>query len=381
MEVKRRNSQSDLERLHAEQASAWIERLRHASPDDKAEFVAWLKESPRNVSDILFMLALDQSLDNLDARRLHDTTTLIGEVNNKVLAFPAHQRPGRIDLVRSRPLRWAVVSIAVLVAFGGVFLIQDRVGWKEYRTATSEQRAFVLADGSVIHLNTRSRIAVRLSSGKREVRLVEGEALFQVHHDASRSFHVYTDNAQIEDVGTQFNVRNRSGETVVAVLEGRVNVVAVTRGSAATTNRSLHRMIPKDPGNNSAAPETYALSANQEAAISPAGSVSIRAAVDISDAVAWRGRRLVFRQDSLGRIAEEFNRYNTRTIRVAGADVAKRVYTGVFDANDTDSLLQVLARDKDLSVVESENEIVIRSRLQQGDFVGAGLSADSASSP
>jgi transmembrane sensor len=68
--------------------------------------------------------------------------------------------------------------------------------------------------------------------------------------------------------------------------------------------------------------------------------LSVRAVPDVSDVVAWRERRLVFREQTLERIVAEFNRYNSRQMRLEGGGVASRVFTGVFDADDADSLAQ-----------------------------------------
>ena len=75
-----------------------------------------------------------------------------------------------------------------------------------------------------------------------------------------------------------------------------------------------------------------------------------------------RIRRLVFRQQTLDRIVAEFNRYNSRQMRLEGAGVASRVFTGVFDADDADSLAQVLARDPSLSVSYLDHVIVVNAR-------------------
>jgi hypothetical protein len=45
-----------------------------------------------------------------------------------------------------------------------------------------------------------------------------------------------------------------------------------------------------------------------------------------------------------------------------GAGVASRVFTGVFDADDADSLAQVLARDPSLSVSYLDHVIVVNAR-------------------
>jgi ferric-dicitrate binding protein FerR (iron transport regulator) len=88
----------------------------------------------------------------------------------------------------------------------------------------------------------------------------------------------------------------------------------------------------------------------------------VRALPDVSETVAGRDRRLVFRQQTLEHIVEEFNRYSRRQIRLDGAGVTDRVYSGVFDIDDTDSLAQVLARDPDLVVEQSAGSVGVKHR-------------------
>jgi ferric-dicitrate binding protein FerR (iron transport regulator) len=83
---------------------------------------------------------------------------------------------------------------------------------------------------------------------------------------------------------------------------------------------------------------------------------------DVADSVAWRERRLIFHEQTLQRIVDEFNRYRRNPIRLEGNEVPERIYTGVFDADDSDSLAQVLARDPALAVERSGDRIVVRLR-------------------
>lgn len=355
---------SDIERLHAEQASAWLEALRHAGPRQRAEFVAWLKESPRNVRDMLFMLTLDDALAHIDSARVHDIQDLIAQVNRQVVPFPGRRDRRNPRLARPWPLRWAAMAagLAIVLVSGWFVLSRGRTDWREYQTATSEQRAFELPDGSVVDLNTHSRIAVRLTAQSREVRLLKGEALFSVRHDASRPFRVYTGDAEIEDLGTQFDVYNRPDGTFIAVLEGSVHVLPVVHKATSPAD-ALNSVRPAAiPPHAQAAPEGRSITANQEAQVTLVGMIMVRTVADVSDAVAWRDRRLVFRQESLGRIIQEFNRYNIRKIQLQGPSIASRTYTGVFDVDDIDSLAQLLARDGDLSVETTEQGIVVRQR-------------------
>lgn len=225
-----------MEALHAERASAWVERLRRPSAGNDARFVSWLKEAPRNVRDFLVMLSLDHALEEIDRERLRAIDSLLEQVDLRIapLAAPsAPSAPPRRPLPRPAPL--AALAAGVLIAIGSVWLwlAQSAPGWKYFETATGEQRTFELEDGSVVYLNTHSRVAIRFEDHRRSVRLVRGEALFHVRHDASRPFFVYTDEAVVQDVGTQFDVYRRDDGTVVAVIEGRVSVTAIAPGAPA----------------------------------------------------------------------------------------------------------------------------------------------------
>lgn len=275
-----------LEELLAQQASQWIETLRDPSAQQRAAFVAWLKESPRNVRDFLLMLTIDQTLDNVDAERLHDIGSLLAAADTRVVDFPGTQiRRKAVGLPRRR---WKAAAIAAGVALASVmsWLASDYRSphWTEFETATGEQRAFELEDGSVVHLNTHSRAAIRFSEHARDVRLLHGEALFRVHHDASRPFRVYTADAIIQAVGTQFNVYERPEGTVVAVIEGRVSVEGAPAANAATAPMRIAISSAHHSAAAASAPAGLIVRSSEEAKINHAGNVSVQAGLDVAEA-------------------------------------------------------------------------------------------------
>jgi len=348
----------ELEALYAAQASSWVETMRDAGPGEEMRFVAWLKESPRNVRDFLLMQSLDCALEKLDAERLHSIEALIRKVDQRVTPLTLRPAPAAAAAARSRRLRRTALAAGALVAAVGALFWYAHPGFHDYETATGEQRTFELEDGSVVSLNTHSRVAVRLAAHVREVRLLRGEALFHVAHDPSRPFLVSTDDAVVQAVGTQFDVYRRDDGTVVAVLEGRVNVTTAAPAPAASGSAAA----PIAGHGTPRAAAVQSLGASQEAQVSHAGSVSIREVNNVSDTVAWRERRLIFRDQTLWQIVGEFNRYRTHPIRLEGSAVSERVYTGVFDADDADSLLQVLARDPALAVEREGEATLVRLR-------------------
>ncbi len=314
-----------------EEAAAWLEVLSKGGPAERAAFAGWVKQSPRNVRAFLLMTALDIELDGVDAGRKHEARPDAAQV----VPLGRHSRSpanttgrGR----RRRPLmRWAAALAAIAVA--GV--IATAVLSTRYATSVGEQRTFDLPDGSVVYLNTDSRIALDFSRSARDVRLLAGEALFKVTRDAARPFRVRTDDAVIQVIGTQFNVRRDSHGTKVSVIEGAVKVAdqttPLTAGQEATVQRKLH--------------------------------VVKRAAADVTRTLAWRQRRLMFRTDTLSDIATEFNRYNrSPRIRIQDESLGTLRFSGVFDADDPESFAQVLAGSEVLEVQRTDREIVIRRK-------------------
>src|SRR5690606_10612998 len=85
-----------------------------------------------------------------------------------------------------RVAAWAAAAaVLALAAGGGWWLLPAGTG---YETAIGEVRRLPLADGSVMTLNTASKARVVYSAGQRSVRLLEGEALFDVVRDPARPF-------------------------------------------------------------------------------------------------------------------------------------------------------------------------------------------------
>ena len=169
----------ELEALYAAQASSWVETMRDAGPGEEMRFVAWLKESPRNVRDFLLMQSLDCALEKLDAERLHSIEALIRKVDQRVTPLTLRPAPAAAAAARSRRLRRTALGRRRARRGGGrAFLVcASRVSDDQLRRRTGEQRTFELEDGSVVSLNTHSRVAVQALAAharKNEVRLLRG---------------------------------------------------------------------------------------------------------------------------------------------------------------------------------------------------------------
>lgn len=328
-----------------EDAAGWLVRLEHdPTPQCRAEFAAWLRHSPTHMEEFLSVTAAYKELDGLEA---------LGDFDLKAAPLP-----NIVTLEKSRPpvdLRWmnaqsarpertrwkiAGLAAALLAAIFGVDYALPGLSSPDYSTATGEQRSIKLDDGSVIQLNTRSRVIVKFSKQARDVHLLEGEALFSVEQDRNRPFRVFTDTAVVRAIGTQFNVYRRREVTTVSVVQGAVQV----------------------SGERQTAPDNNIFTAGEAVRVDREGRVVKQARTEVTQAIVWRQRKLDFRGTPLNEVAEQFNRYNRIRIRVEDGKAAGKQLNGVFNADEPQALLSFLAQDPGLRFEREGKDVTIRAR-------------------
>lgn len=325
------------QKIAGEQAAYWLSELAEGQRSQRKAFAAWLRRSPRHVGEFLqvsaawkeFGAARPMPADEIErivaeAKAQKDASNVVrlGEAEG----FPTSRMPRP-----RRPRHWLRIAAAagVLVLATASLLWFVDAGQTVHSTAIGEQRALRLEDGSLLQLNTHSRIKVNFTTRERDIELLEGEALFTVQHDPTRPFRVAVAGATIEAVGTQFNIQRRSRDALVSVIEGRVRV-----------NEQL-------------------LLAGEQASLAADGAVAKQTRADISDAIAWRERRLVFENDRLEDIVLEVNRYTPAHIRLDGTARDKRI-TGTFDADDPAALVLFLKKLPDLHVQDTAGGVTVR---------------------
>ncbi len=348
----------------AEQAAAWLIELETPEPGVLADFAQWLAASPGHVEEFLLASAVWSEFDGFDAERRMPVLQLIDEARGNVRALnptgDVRARPSQTQ--RRRALTLGLSAAAAVAAV--VFAIWTFLpGSQEYSTARGEQRVFKLDDGSIVNLNAQSRVTVSYSKAERAIRLIEGEAMFTVAHDAARPFRVSTRNMVIQAIGTRFDVLRNASGTTVSVVEGVVQISSTQIPSDEAHAAPPSAPVAVSPTSPRRLPVSPArVEAGEQAHVSLRGEIVKQAMPDLHEAVAWRERRLVFRGESLERVAEEFNRYNTLQIRLEGEAVRNKRLSGVFDADDPQSLVLFLSNDLDIVAETGSREVIIRER-------------------
>lgn len=242
----------------------------------------------------------------------------------------------------ARPaVRFALAAAVLLVVVAAGLWAYTQRGI--YATGIGEQRTLALDDGSTLELNSRSRIRVRFDDRQRAIDLLAGQALFKVARDPARPFIVDSNGTHVRAVGTQFDVYNDSGRTIVTVIEGRVAV-----GNAIAVAQS-----PAQP-----AAQPTLLDAGEQVSIAPQVEPKPRRA-NIEAATAWTQQKLVFDYTPLSQVVQEFNRYNARRLVIEAAELEDFHLSGTFSSSDPTVLLRFLRAQPSMKIIETEKEIRI----------------------
>lgn len=217
-----------------------------------------------------------------------------------------------------------------------------------YQTRRGQTATVQLSDGSRVHLAPESRLVIATTYGDslRELTL-EGEAEFDVHHDAARPFRVRTSTTLTEDIGTRFSVRAYRGETkvAVAVAEG---AVTLARRSASSTH--------------GARPEGVLLRVGDLGTLDRQGTVAVSHGESMSRALAWTKNQLVFVKQPLPEVLATIARWYDLDIQVADQQVADHPVTAEFSTQSADEMLQALAVAVEATVERKGRYVTLRMR-------------------
>ena len=207
-------------------ASYWVVRLgaEDCTPEDRYAFDVWRREDPAHEAAYQ---KIKRGNDYLD----------------RFMEAPEFQE--RIELARKRTkppiwkqsaVRWisAAAACLMIVAASVTFvpwtgpgdqstIIAEAV--EAYETRIGERSTVTLSDGSVVTINTNSRIEVGYTDDLREITLIRGQGFFDVAKDIDRPFVVVAGEKRIIALGTVFDVRfDDQNEVQVTLVEGKVQV-------------------------------------------------------------------------------------------------------------------------------------------------------------
>lgn len=205
-----------------------------------------------------------------------------------------------------------------------------------YATAKGERQSFTLADGTVLMLNTDTRVTTQISKGQRALKLEKGEVALTVVHDASRPFTIDAGDTQISDIGTEFNVLSQDDTVRVTVKSGVVSLKPNAAGSHAIVLRAgelgVHHFGDED---------------------------SRLTKVDAQEAFAWQSRHAIYRDQPLSVVVKDLNRYFDKPI-IVDEETGKLRLTAILTLDSESSVVGRLEDFLSLDAQSTDRGILLR---------------------
>lgn len=331
----------------AVEARRWVVRLDELSDPERAELDNWLEASELHRSAFEKARVRWQELECLAA--LPDDPAAYGEPQAAAAANEAYEK---------RP-RWLAMSLALAATLAGIAIVLVMLALPQdyradYVTAVGEQMNVDLPDGSVMLVNTGTRLSVHFTGDARRVTLERGEAHFDVAHEPARPFVVEAGTAVVRAIGTAFTVHVHEEELEVTVTDGEVEIAQRVELANASAPELVAEIKPL---------QRLAEAHTARVVHNDVEAVSLVDPETIERKLAWHHGMLEFVNAPLGEVIADAGRYTDKTLEIVDPELMDYPVTVIAKTGNIEGLLSNLDASTDVLVVThlSERRIVISS--------------------
>lgn len=212
------------------------------------------------------------------------------------------ETPRSVTFFTRRKLLAAAACFFIILSAGTWFWFTNRsistetlvdILVQQVSTGYGQQKKLILADNSIVRLNADSELEYPeiFSGSQRQVKLLQGEAYFEIAKDSLRPFQLSILDASVKVLGTRFNVnlRGSNHQTLITLTEGKI--AFTTPGGDQYTVQPGQQIV-------------YDTAARKVISVIP---------VDTVPAIAWTEGKLIFRDTPMGSALQQLElKYNIR---------------------------------------------------------------------
>jgi len=241
---------------------------------------------------------------------------------------------------RTRSLQRVWLGIAASIALTGIVALwlvggTGRNNLVTHTAVVGESKQIRLPDRTLVVLHPNSSLSYS-KDFNRTVRL-QGEAYFDVTHDPQAPFTIRTDHLGINVLGTEFHVKDRSGDPEVALVSGKVHIEVA--GDAE--NELL--LVP-----------------GEKARLSVAEKKLRRSPVDTRMYTALAKGNWFFEEASLGEIAAMIQDYYDVEVVFENKRQQSLTMSAFIPITDLETLANVISRTMDCRIHLTEGKLFIQ---------------------
>ncbi|MFQ7712477.1 MAG: FecR family protein [Parabacteroides distasonis] len=297
-----------------------------ASPKEQRLIGQWLDESEKH-KEVL-----------VRERMVFDAMIVSGGITDRQ---SVQSRKKRTRVVFMELLRVAAVILVMFLVGGYIYvrkMEEIRLANNIVTVPVGQRVNLQLPDGTSVWLNASSEIIypAYFSGSTREIHL-NGEAYFEVEHNASKPFIVHTETFDIKVLGTKFNVEAYKGMEgfTTALMEGSVEV---------TDRKNKDKSVRLYPAQKVAF-------RNGELCKSP---------IDNYDVYRWREGLICFKETRFADLMRQLEKNYGVRILIDNEAVKEKVFSGKFRTTDgIDNALRLLQKEGHYTFEWDENKTTV----------------------
>jgi len=320
-----------------------LELVFRAQPELRADYdhIKRVKLNTPVAASIDERQALDRGLHKLDHSLANEGRSM------ERLLFNNEPEP-----LHNKSSKWWMVAASIIVLFtvgaAAVRYLKNPVtDHTQQQLATNYGKRIhaVLPDGSSVWLNAGSTIKYAdnlVVNGKREVTL-NGEAYFDVKHDAGHPFIVHAGKMNIVVLGTAFNVRAYQGDAFIetTLIRGKVEVMNLNK-----------------PGENIVLYPNEKVTLSTQSELTQKSKVIVKNSMPAADSIAttadvvlpdeaiaetaWVNDKLTFKKENFGDLAKQLERWYNVEIVFDNDSYNSKEFTGTFKDQNIDEVMHAL---------------------------------------
>lgn len=337
------------------------------------------KCTPEEVHQVLIWInseeaakELEEDFDQFEAAENKDelkSEEVLKKIHDRITHLENESFEQRIDNVRplgNNPIskrklfeKWKLgvaVSVLFTVMASAVWwfsirreenhLVAEKPSEIEYiikETQAGEKLTLKLADGSIIQMNSLSKIRFPKSfSGKIREVYMQGQIFFDVQRDENRPFIVHSKDLVTSVLGTSFAIQEDSAtqQSQVAVLTGKVKVSTSIKVDNEESGELL--LDPMDAASFDGLK----------------GSLN-KIKVDYDNAFAWKDRILIFRNSSFEEVLKKLESWYGVSFQLNSKIKSNKDYSGRFDDQTLEDVLIGLSFTYDFEFEIKKSIIII----------------------
>lgn len=347
--------------LAEQQALGWIAKMTGSklSLKQEAEFAVWLSLHPSHPNLFDGLIDIWELTGELSNEALQRIAQVKGEQEAPQNSASHLNRPETSSTQHNSP-NWLMrltqgwqLGFGIPVALSGMIaiaLVVASLNGKPiaelHETGTGGYAKIALSDGSILHLNTNTRVRVRYTEHARKLQLLDGELFIEVAKDPSRPLTVRTLGFSATAIGTAFGVAATPTQNWVAVAEGEVMV----------SNRPLAQFLAHG---NSEAAEQQSLLAGEKLKLDESFEPI---ATEAQSLASWRGGQLFYRNIALRDLLTDLNRYHRQQLTVHDNKLGDIRLSAVLNSDDHPGAVAALSSSLGLESQHISDSITLLSR-------------------